>query len=196
MIGVLGVIDDVRAAHADRASRRDGDVVLLLGATRDELGGSEWAHVVHGHLGGRPPRGRPARRARARRGAGQPRPATGCSRAAHDLSDGGLAQALVEMAAADGTGAPYRLPAALDPFVALFSESSARAVVAVAPERLDAFLVLCGRHLVPVTRLGTTGGADLVLDGPVHGAGRGAARRLAGHVPRPVRLTRVLAPLR
>jgi phosphoribosylformylglycinamidine synthase len=34
---------------------RDGDAVLLLGTTRDELAGSEWAHVVHGHLGGRPP---------------------------------------------------------------------------------------------------------------------------------------------
>ena len=45
-----------RAPHADGASPRRARSLLLLGETRDELGGSEWAHVVHGHLGGLPPR--------------------------------------------------------------------------------------------------------------------------------------------
>ena len=72
--------------------------------------------------------------------------------AAHDLSVGGLAQALVEMAVRNGTGAAVRLPAALDPFVALFSESrpgpsSPSARAAVAPS-----ICTCGRHQVPVTR--------------------------------------------
>ncbi len=53
VVGVLGVIDDVtrRTPLAPAA----GQVLVLLGETRDELGGSEWAHHVHGHLGGLPP---------------------------------------------------------------------------------------------------------------------------------------------
>ena len=54
VVGVLGVIDDVER-RTPLAFREIGDVVLLLGETRDELAGSEWAHVVHGHLGGLPP---------------------------------------------------------------------------------------------------------------------------------------------
>ncbi|HEY8728431.1 MAG TPA: phosphoribosylformylglycinamidine synthase subunit PurL, partial [Acidothermaceae bacterium] len=54
VIGVLGVIDDVRTRRPiDFGS--DGEHVVLLGSTRAEFGGSEWAHVVHDHLGGRPP---------------------------------------------------------------------------------------------------------------------------------------------
>ena len=54
VVGVLGVLDDV-ARRIPSGFVRDGDAVLLLGTTREELGGSEWAHGAHGHLGGRPP---------------------------------------------------------------------------------------------------------------------------------------------
>ena len=54
VVGVLGLVDDVRRAvrHGFGAP---GDAVWLLGETRDELDGSAWAGVVHDHLGGRPP---------------------------------------------------------------------------------------------------------------------------------------------
>ena len=68
VVAVLGVIEDVtRRTPTGFAGR--GHRVLLLGETREELSGSEWAHVVHGHLGGMPPAGRPRRRARAERAA-------------------------------------------------------------------------------------------------------------------------------
>ncbi|MEO7235356.1 MAG: phosphoribosylformylglycinamidine synthase subunit PurL, partial [Lapillicoccus sp.] len=54
VVGVLGVMDDV-STRTPSGFRTDGSSVWLLGETRDELDGSEWAHVVHGHLGGRPP---------------------------------------------------------------------------------------------------------------------------------------------
>ncbi len=54
VVGVLGVIDDV-TRRTPMALRGDGALLYLLGDTRDEFGGSEWAHVVHGFLGGRPP---------------------------------------------------------------------------------------------------------------------------------------------
>ena len=129
VVGVLGVIDDVTPARPDGLRTATATLIFLLGETRDEFGGSEWAHVVHGHLGGRPPAvDLAAERALADGPRRRPR-ATGMLDRAHDLSDGGLAQALVESCLRGGVGARIALPAGVDPFVALFSESAGRAVV-------------------------------------------------------------------
>jgi len=163
VIGVLGVIDDVRRRRAIGFSS-DADEIYLLGVTSDEFGGSEWAHVEHAHLGGRPPAvDLEAERALATvlvEGA-----RSGVVGAAHDLSDGGLAQALVESCLRGGRGARIDLPAGLDPFVALFSESSARAVVAVAPDAAAAFEALAASHGVAFGKLGVVGGARLEFAG-------------------------------
>ena len=154
--GVLGVIDDVTAADPDRLRRATGDVILLLGETRDELAGSAWADVVHGHLGGRPPtldlaheqrlagllvasgpswaahqRPRPRRR-RARPGPGRDRAAT------RDRRHGVIA----------GDD---------DPFVALFSESTGRVLVSLPASRSTELLELTSEANLPVRRLGVTG---------------------------------------
>jgi len=137
-----------------------GDGLWLLGRTRDELGGSEWAHVAHGHLGGRPPEvDLAAEAALARLLASAAR--EGVVSRAHDLSEGGLAQALVEACLLSGAGARVTLPG--DPFVALFAESSARVLVAVPVAAQPRFLELCGD--VPHTRLGVAGGDALGIDG-------------------------------
>jgi phosphoribosylformylglycinamidine synthase subunit PurL len=157
VIGVLGVIDDV--TRRTPMAPRDGQVLLLLGATRDELGGSEWAHVVHGHLGGLPPR--PDLAAEMRLAdvleAASREHLLG---AAHDVSDGGLAQCLVEMSLAAGVGARVSLPEG-DAFVILFSESVARAVVAVDPSYAETVLTLCADHGVPAALIGEVTGAAL-----------------------------------
>jgi phosphoribosylformylglycinamidine synthase II len=160
VVGVLGVIHDV-ALRVPSGFRRDGDTVVLLGETRDELGGSEWAHVVHGHLGGRPPAvdlAAEERLAGLLAAAADDRLLTG----SHDLSDGGLAQALVEACLVGGRGATVALPP-LDPFVALFSESAGRVLVAVDPARADELLSRAGDAGVPARVLGTTGGDALAV---------------------------------
>jgi phosphoribosylformylglycinamidine synthase II len=152
VIGVLGVIDDVRR-RIPTGIGDAGDEVWLLGDTRDEFGGSQWAHEVHGHLGGRPP----AVDLAAEQAIGAVLAAAsgdGLVSAAHDLSDGGLAQALVEACLSSGLGARVTLPALLDPFVALFSESSARVLLSVPGRCADRVAQLCTDHGVPVTRLG------------------------------------------
>ncbi|MBA3234279.1 MAG: phosphoribosylformylglycinamidine synthase subunit PurL [Propionibacteriales bacterium] len=167
VVGVLGVIDDVsratRAGFADQGLR-----IYLLGATRPELSGSEWAHVTHGHLGGLPPAVDLAAERQladilvdASRG--------GLIDAAHDLSDGGLAQALVEACLRRGVGARVRLPVELDPFVALFSESAARAIVAVPRSEEVRFTDMC-----------LAGGFAHVRIGVTHGAGDAAALEVQG----------------
>ena len=131
VVGVLGLIDDV-AKRTPMGFAADGDVVLLLGDTRDELGGSEWAWSQHRHLGGRPP---VVDLAREKALGAVLIGGAGLLTSAHDLSDGGLAQALVESALSKGVGAQIALPAGLSAFVSLFSESAGRALVSVAPGR-------------------------------------------------------------
>jgi phosphoribosylformylglycinamidine synthase subunit PurL len=158
VVGVLGIIDDV-STRVSAVFRSEGDVVLLLGQTRDELDGSEWAWHMHRHLGGHPPViNLAAERALgvALRELGQ----SGLLTAAHDISDGGLAQALVEMAVGGRLGADISVGA--DPFIELFSESASRAVVTVAPPAVDALLA---RTDIPVRVLGFVGGDHLAIAG-------------------------------
>jgi phosphoribosylformylglycinamidine synthase II len=157
VVGVLGVIDDV-TRRTPTGFRAEGDVVLLLGETRDELGGSEWAHVMHGHLGGLPPKVDLAHEQRLAEVlvSGKDR---GLLRSAGDLSEGGLAQALVEMSLRHGHGVKVELDVADDPFVALFSESTGRAVVAVDASAVADLEALAAEHRIPVQRLGEVTGA-------------------------------------
>ncbi|MDN5750106.1 MAG: phosphoribosylformylglycinamidine synthase subunit PurL, partial [Pseudonocardia sp.] len=162
VIGVLGVIDDV-ARRVPSGFRRNGDVVVLLGDTHDELGGSEWAHVVHGHLGGQPPAVDLA--AEHRLAALLASSASqGLLTGSHDLSDGGLAQALVEACLVGGRGAQVGLPVD-DAFVGLFSESAARVLVTVDPGQVEALHTAASRAGVPAVELGVVGGAELAITG-------------------------------
>jgi phosphoribosylformylglycinamidine synthase subunit PurL len=170
VVGVLGVLDDVRRRVRTGFSR-DGDTIHLLGETREEFSGSEWAHAIHGHLGGRPP----AVDLRAEQRLAAVLAAAACAgqlSAAHDLSDGGLAQALVEACLVGNRGACVTLPPgadpSADPFVALFSESAARVLVAVPPDREAAFAELCTAHGQSRIRLGTVGGDTLEIRLEIH----------------------------
>jgi phosphoribosylformylglycinamidine synthase len=161
VVGVLGVVDDV-TRRVPSGFAAEGDVVLLLGETADELDGSEWAWVEHGHLGGRPPA---ARLAAEQALAGLVARAAGerLLTAAHDVSDGGLAVALAEAALWRGVGVSVGVED--DAFVSLFSESAARAVVACTDAAVDRVLELAAEADVPVARLGRTGGEVLSVDG-------------------------------
>jgi phosphoribosylformylglycinamidine synthase II len=163
VVGVLGVHDDVRQ-RLSIGFARAGCPVVLLGRTEAEFGGSLWAQVAHGHLGGRPPavdldaeRSLAAVLAAA---AGR-----GLLEAAHDLSDGGLAIALAESCLAGGQGCAVRLPGEGEEFTGLFGESAARAVVAVRPGAEPEFAALCADHGVPSAMLGVTGGSSLEVAG-------------------------------
>jgi phosphoribosylformylglycinamidine (FGAM) synthase-like enzyme len=92
--------------------------------------------------------------------------------AAHDLSDGGLAQALVEACLINGVGARVTLPSSLDPFVALFSESAARALVALPVTNVTQVAELCAAHEIGCVEMGAVEmgavgerSAELVIEG-------------------------------
>jgi phosphoribosylformylglycinamidine synthase len=159
VVAVLGVIDDV-TRRTPSAFVAAGESVFLLGETREELSGSEWANVVHGHLGGLPPKVDLA----AEKSLGELlREAVGLVSCAHDLSDGGLAQGLVEAALTNDIGVSVAVDG--EPFVALFSESAGRVLVTVPPADEQRLVDLAARHGVPVARIGETGGDAIDVAG-------------------------------
>ncbi len=157
VVGVLGVLHDV-TRRTPSGWREPGEAIYLLGVTREELGGSSWADVVHGHLGGLPPVvDLDAERVLAQVLVAASR--DGLVSAAHDLSDGGLAIALTEACLRYGVGARVALHElcerdGVDPFAALFSESVARAVVAVPDAAQARFADECAARGLPHLRIG------------------------------------------
>ena len=169
VVGVLGVIDDV-ARRIPSAWQEEGQNIYLLGVTSTELDGSAWANTIHNHLGGRPPAVDLAREV-ALGGLLHGAALEGLVTSAHDLSDGGLAQALAEAVTRFGVGARVYLDEILerdgvDLTTALFSESTGRVIVSV--DRTDdvKFVGLCEARGYPVLRIGVTDlkGPDAALD--------------------------------
>jgi phosphoribosylformylglycinamidine synthase len=162
VVGVLGVLNDI-ANRVPMGFSAEGDVLILLGETHAELSGSEWAWVVHKHLGGQPPRVNLAAEkllASVLADAAE----RGHLGAAHDLSDGGLAQVLVEASLRHNLGATVMVPEGVDPFVFLFSESSARALVAVPRGHERALTTLCSERGLPYTPVGVVDGRSRTLE--------------------------------
>ncbi|MEN9713676.1 MAG: hypothetical protein RLZZ164_340, partial [Actinomycetota bacterium] len=159
VVGVLGVIDDV-ARRIPSGWQDAGHNIYLLGTTRDELDGSVWADVVHSHLGGRPPvvdLAHEAALADLLHGASL----QGLIASAHDLSEAGLAQAVVESTLRFGMGARIWLGEIqerdnVDRTCALFSESTGRVMVSVGREDDVKFVGLCEARGIPVLRIGVT----------------------------------------
>ncbi|MGO1738290.1 MAG: phosphoribosylformylglycinamidine synthase subunit PurL [Actinomycetaceae bacterium] len=168
VVGVLGLLDDVTRATPS-GFRQEGETVVLLGSTALELDGSAWAQTVHGHLGGRPP----AVSVAAEKALVETLLAIHgeqLATAAHDLSTGGLAQALVDASVRYGVGAEIDLTEVtgrdgIDLATALFSESQARALVVVAPEDVDRVAALAAAQGVACATIGSTGGGSLAVGG-------------------------------
>jgi phosphoribosylformylglycinamidine synthase len=158
-VGMVGLMDDV-TAHVTVGFKNDGDLIVLLGTTRPELGGSEYLKVVHGVVAGRPPaldlvseRLLHEMVLRAIR--------EGIIHSAHDCSEGGLAVALAECCLAGGRGALIHAGGETHPAVALFSESQSRIVVTVPEHSLDQLKALAAAHATKCTLLGEGGGDSL-----------------------------------
>ena len=186
VVCVLGVMDDVRRANPS-GWRQEGLAVVALGTTRAELDGSAWARAVHDHLGGLPPQvdlDAEAALGRVLTALSEASAPDGSPllRAAHDCSDGGLIQTLVDACLRFGVGASVDLTGVeseeVDDFTALFSESGARAVVAVPEALLPAVQAAADAEDVAWARLGTTGGDLLVVTGTDLLADGGSGRPL------------------
>ncbi|MET8422854.1 phosphoribosylformylglycinamidine synthase subunit PurL [Nocardia sp. NPDC004860] len=162
VVGVLGVIDDVHRRIPTGLGTEPGETLILLGETRDELDGSIWAQVEHDHLGGLPPQVDLAREQLISEilvsGSRD-----GMVSAAHDVSEGGLIQTVVEAALAGETACRIIIPEGADPFVTLFSESAGRVLVAVPRSEETRFTKMCDARGLPWARIGVVDdGSDSV----------------------------------
>ena len=162
-IGGVGVIADVARA-AQTGFAREGDAILLIGKTSGWLGQSAYAHDLCGLTDGAPP---PVDLAAERRNGDFVRELilSGRIAAAHDLSDGGLAVALAEMALAGGMGAEIRDTPAGPPHAVLFGEDQSRYLVAVPPGEAAAVVREGAAAGVRVQAIGRVGGDALILPG-------------------------------
>ncbi|MGE5618372.1 MAG: phosphoribosylformylglycinamidine synthase subunit PurL [Sphingomonadaceae bacterium] len=197
VVGMVGLLEDVSQA-VGMAFRQPGDLVVLLGRSFDDLGGTEYLKLVTGQIAGRPPRIDLEMEAAVQRCALAAIRA-GLVRSAHDCGDGGLAVALAECCMAGGLGMeaddePLDRLLRRDgcrPDGLLFGESQSRIVLSVPPERLPEVERLAADAGVPVAVLGTVtgrGGAEthgLPLPlGEGRGEGRDAGARGRGDEPR------------
>jgi phosphoribosylformylglycinamidine synthase len=164
-IGGVGVLADFQKS-ATIAFKSAGDTILLVGETQGWLGQSLYLRDICGREEGAPP---PVDLAIERRNGDFVRAliADGVATAAHDVSDGGLAVAVAEMAMASGIGAT--LSAAAPAHAFWFGEDQARYVVTVAAGRAADVVERARQAGVPLRQLGTTGGDALTLgaEGPV-----------------------------
>ena len=158
VIGVLGVIDDVRT-RTPMSFDRAGLDLYLLGETENDLAGSEWAYM-HNQRGGIAPIADLQREMRLIEllVAGR---AKKIFSAAHDLSQGGLAATLTEMVLRYNTGATVQLD---NVGLALLSETPGRVVVAIDPGQTAALTSEAASQKIALTKIGTTGGDSLVIN--------------------------------
>jgi phosphoribosylformylglycinamidine synthase II len=166
VIGMVGHIEDYgKRLHA--GLKHDGDFVLLIGSSHNDLGGSEYLKVVHGKVAGRPP-ALDLSRERAVNKLILAAAQGGLLRSAHDCSDGGMLVALAEACLLGGLG--MRGPA-LDPEpplrldAALFGESPSRYIISAPSRAMPELQSLARRHHVEIALLGLAGGDELELEG-------------------------------
>jgi phosphoribosylformylglycinamidine synthase len=189
VIGMIGVIDaqgsrlkaqgksiglQPRASSLEPVTanfKGEGDIVILFGTTREELGGSEYLATIHRRKAGKPPRVNLAAE-RALQWLMVEAAGRGWLRSAHDCSEGGLAVALAESCIADEAhliGATVdaqaiRCVPPVRPDALLFGESAGRIVASCEPFHRTALLELARRHGVPAAVIGRVGGSRLAIE--------------------------------
>jgi len=168
VVGMIGLIDDY-GKRLGAAFRAEGDFVLLIGSSHNDLGGTEFLKVEHGVVAGRPPALDLTREMAVNRlilSAAQ----SGYLHSAHDCAEGGMLVALAECCLLGGVGVrgpgirpegPLRLDAAF------FGESPGRYIVSVASRTMPELQSLARRHNVEISLLGLAGGDSLEFEGQV-----------------------------
>jgi phosphoribosylformylglycinamidine synthase subunit PurL len=166
VVGMVGVIDDY-GKRLSAGLRVEGDFVLLIGSSHNDLGGTEYLKVEHGHVAGRPP-ALDLTREKAVNRVIMSATQSGYLHSAHDCAEGGMLVALVECCLLGGIGVrcpalrpepPLRLDAAF------FGESPSRYIVSVPSRAMPEMQSLARRHNVELSLLGLAGGDVVEFEG-------------------------------
>ncbi|MFD0960193.1 phosphoribosylformylglycinamidine synthase subunit PurL [Paenibacillus chungangensis] len=162
VIGMVGLVHDTDHIMT-QGFKSEGDVIILIGETKAEFGGSELQYVMNGAASGRPPvidLDVEKRVQGAVLGAIQ----KGLVASAHDLSEGGIAVALAESCISGGKGADVSLTSDLRPDHLLFSESQSRILLSANPEQAEALAAWLTEQGVAHEKVGTVTGSNLTIN--------------------------------
>ena len=166
VVGMVGLINDY-GKRLGAGFRAEGDFVLLIGSSHNDIGGSEYLKVEHGLVAGRPPALDLARERAVSRlvlAAAE----NGLLHSAHDCAEGGMLVALAECCLLGGIGvrcpairpeAPLRMDAAF------FGESPSRFILSLPSRAMPALQSLARRHHVEISLLGLAGGDSIEFEG-------------------------------
>lgn len=164
-VGMVGLLEDVDH-HCTSWFKDDGDVILLLGLNKEEIGGSEYLKVIHDLEKGMPP----AMDLTLEK-AVQDTCLNGIQdklvKSAHDCSEGGLAVALAECCFTAGghrIGAKVDIPLEIRTDAILFGETQSRIVVTVAEGNINDFNKIAAKYMAPVAMIGRVGGQRLKIN--------------------------------
>ncbi|SFI71057.1 phosphoribosylformylglycinamidine synthase [Paenibacillus sp. UNC496MF] len=162
VIGMVGLVQDVDHITT-QGFKAEGDVIILAGETKHELGGSELQYVLNGKSEGRPPQIDLAVEKKLQQGVlGAIK--QGLVASAHDLSEGGLAVALAESAISGKLGAEVNVATGLRADAALFSESQSRILLSAKADQADKLANYLTEHGVPNAVIGAVRSNGLVIN--------------------------------
>ncbi len=177
-VGMVGLMEDI-SRHATQWFKTEGDIIILLGETKDELGGSEYLKIIHKLDKGKPPHLNLDMEYRVQEVCLNAIH-DGIIKSAHDCSEGGIAVALAECCISSkntAIGAEITLPAhpvrgsasdgahTMRRDALLFGESQSRIVVSLAQDDVSKIMSIADKHGIPAIVIGKVGGKRLKIDG-------------------------------
>ncbi|MBI5048795.1 MAG: phosphoribosylformylglycinamidine synthase subunit PurL [Deltaproteobacteria bacterium] len=171
-VGMVGLIEDI-SRYATQWFKTEGDIIILLGETKDELGGSEYLKIIHKLDKGKPPHLNLDLEARVQE-ACLNAIHDGIIKSAHDLSEGGLAVAIAECCISSpksvigaeitlhGLGTDLKSVPRADAL--LFGESQSRIIVSLSQEDVARLMSIADQHSIPAIVIGKVGGKRLKIN--------------------------------
>ncbi|MFQ5900911.1 MAG: phosphoribosylformylglycinamidine synthase subunit PurL [Thermodesulfobacteriota bacterium] len=165
-IGMVGLIEDI-SLTTTHWFKEEGDVIIILGKTMEEPGGSEYLALIHGKEKGVPPK---VDMEMEKKVSDTCREAIqmGIISSAHDCSEGGLTVSLLESCMSNSIGAKISFKSNIRPDFLLFGESQSRIIVSVKEKNISSLNVLAERHGTPMEVIGKVGGTKLIINGLIN----------------------------
>lgn len=166
IVGMVGLIKDKRKIIS-QYFKAEGDLILLLGKNKEELGGSEYLKTIHGLKQGKCPQ-IDLQLEKSVQQTTLEAIEKGLVRSAHDCSEGGLAVALAE-GCVSSTGRKFGATVILNPDhlrkdALLFGESQSRIIFSAKPKNLGKILAIAKKYKVPLSVIGRVGGTQLRIN--------------------------------
>lgn len=164
VIGMLGIVEDLENHTMTPGFKQKNDIIYYLGGKRTGLGGSEYLKTIHGLTSGDAPELNLDFEVKLQKTLLEAIQ-SGKVNAAHDISDGGIAVTLAEMAIFSGLGANVSVKDLTGSITeVLYSEAQSGVVVTVPKEEARALEIFLDKHELPYSELGSVGGKNLIID--------------------------------